>query len=251
MRLLARSGIATVGLLHIMIGLIALGLATGRGSGEADQSGAIAQISRIPGGIVLVWIVLIGMLALFGWQVLTALLANESDFRSRWGFRIVELGKAVGYLVIAATAFTFARGSSTSTAELTSGMSAALIKTPVGAVLLVVIGIVVLIVGISFVVSGVTGRFTEAIRVPRGLPGFVTTALGSIGYVAKGLVLSVAGVLFARAPFALDPESASGIHGALKILVELPYGAIALAVAGIGLIAYGLFFIVRARLVEM
>lgn len=234
-----------------MIGLIALGVATGRGSGEADQSGAIAQISRIPGGIVLVWIVLIGMLALFTWQLMTALLANKSSLRSRWGFRIVELGKAVGYLVIAATAFTFARGSSTSTAELTSNMSAALIKTPVGAVVLVIIGLVVLIVGISFVVSGVTGRFTEAIRVPRGLAGITTTALGAIGYVAKGLVLGVAGVLFALAPFTLDHDSASGIDGALKALVELPYGAIALALTGVGVIAYGFFFILRARLVRL
>ncbi|GAA3894123.1 DUF1206 domain-containing protein [Leifsonia kafniensis] len=251
MRILTRSGIAAIGILHIMIGAIALGIATGTSSGEADQSGALHQISAIPGGTVLLWIVLIGMLALCGWQIITALLANNPAPLRRWSFRVVELGKGVGYVVIAATAFTFARGSSTSTAEITRRATVRLLELPGGGIIIVIVGLVVLAVGISFAFSGLTARFSSAIRVPNGAGGVATIVLGILGYTTKGLALCLVGLVFVFAPFTVDRDRLSGMDGALKGLMELPYGDVTLTVIGAGLVAYGVFFILRARLVRL
>ena len=61
--LAARVGFVAAGLLHVMIGVIALRIASG-GSGTADQSGAIQELATTPGGGVLLWICFLGCVAL-------------------------------------------------------------------------------------------------------------------------------------------------------------------------------------------
>jgi hypothetical protein len=65
--------------------------------------------------------------------------------------------------------------------------------------------------------------------------------------VAKGIALFVVGVLFVVAAVTADPEKASGLDGALKSLIDLPFGKVILVAVGVGLIAYGLFCGARAR----
>src|SRR5213595_727562 len=62
-RVVARAGFVAVGLVHFLIGVIALRLALGQ-SGQADQSGAVAQVAGTPGGVVLLWAGLIACAAL-------------------------------------------------------------------------------------------------------------------------------------------------------------------------------------------
>jgi hypothetical protein len=54
-RRLARSGFVVLGILHILIGAIAISMATGAGGGEADQGGAMQQIQKSPVGVALLW----------------------------------------------------------------------------------------------------------------------------------------------------------------------------------------------------
>jgi Domain of Unknown Function (DUF1206) len=250
-RVLARAGIAIIGLLHLIIGALAISVATGSGGGEADQSGALNQLAKTPGGVFLLWAVVIGMLALVIWQVLQSFLVPGKDEERRWAHRLVELGKGLAYIFIGWTAFTFARGSSTSSQDSTQNWSAALLGAPGGAVLLVAIGLVVIIAGGSFAVRGVTGKFLRDIRMPRDPFGLIVTWLGVIGYAAKGVLLGVVGVLFLVAAFTVDPEKATGLDGAIKAIAGLPFGATLLIAAGVGLIAYGLYFLARARLVKL
>ncbi|MGO4689341.1 DUF1206 domain-containing protein [Glaciibacter sp. 2TAF33] len=250
-RWLARGGVAMVGLLHIIIGALAVSVATGSGGGEADQSGALNQLAKTPGGTVVLWSIIIGMLALALWQVLEVLLTRRKDDTRKWGHRIVELGKGAAYVFIAATAFTFARGSHTSTQDATQQASGALLGAPGGIIVLVIIGLMVVITGGSFVFRGVTGRFVQDIRMPREPWGLIVTWLGVIGYAAKGVLLGVVGALFLVAAFTVDPEKAAGLDGAIKTIEALPYGGALLIAAGVGLVAYGLYFLARARLVKL
>lgn len=247
---LARAGVAVVGVLHLLIGVIAISVATSSGAGdEVDGSGALRRIAETPGGVVILWGVIIGMLALGVWQVVQLLLVPGRSRRRRWGHRVIELGKGVVYFFIAGLAFTFARGESVSTARLTRNFSADILDNPGGAVLLVIIGLVTLVVGVSFVFRGASTNFIEDIRVPSGAVGQATVALGVLGFVAKGIALAVVGVLFVIAAFTSDTRIASGLDGALTWLLTLPSGAVIPVIVGVGLIAYGVFFVVRARLV--
>jgi hypothetical protein len=250
-RVLARAGVAIIGLLHIIIGALAISVATGSGGGEADQSGALGQLAKSPGGVFLLWAVVIGMLALVLWQVLQAFLVPGKDEERRWAHRVVELGKGLAYIFIGWTAFTFARGSSTSSQDSTQKWSSAVLGAPGGVVLLVIIGLVVIITGAVFAFRGVTGKFIRDIRMPRDPFGLIVTWLGVVGYTAKGVLLGVVGWLFMDAAFTVDPQKAAGLDGAIQSIAKLPFGAGFLIAMGVGLIAYGLYFLARARLVKL
>jgi hypothetical protein len=87
--------------------------------------------------------------------------------------------------------------------------------------------------------------------VPAGITGELVVVIGMLGYIAKGVALGVIGILFIVAAVTIDPSKASGLDGALKSLAALPYGAVILAIIGIGLIAYGVYCCARARLARL
>ncbi|GAA2243477.1 DUF1206 domain-containing protein [Herbiconiux moechotypicola] len=249
---LARSGFAVNGLLHILIGGIAIGIAVagGRG-GEADQSGALKQIAATPGGLVVIWAAVVGLVALGLWQVVTAVLVSDPDAKKKWGRRAAELGRAIVYFALGGTALVFALGGSTSSSDSSRTLSARLLETPGGVFLLVAIGLGVTGAGVGFVVIGVRRGFRKRIRVPSGAAGRAVVALGVVGYAAKGVALVAVGILFVVAAVTYDAEQAAGLDGALKALAALPFGIVVLCGVGVGLIAYGLFLGARARLEKL
>src|SRR6187431_669354 len=82
---LARIGYIVLGIVHIVIGVIAISIVTGRGSGEADQDGAMEQIRDTPIGVLLLWIITLGLAALAIWQITEAILERNPDTKQKWG----------------------------------------------------------------------------------------------------------------------------------------------------------------------
>jgi len=245
LRIAARVGYAVNGLLHVLIGVIALGIATG-GGGEADQGGALGQLAGHPAGAALLWVIVVGLWGLGLFQLLEAALVRGSD-RDDWVERAKEGGKGVAYLAVGVTASTVARGGSTDSSEQTQTVSARLLAAPGGVVLLVVLGVAVAAIGGYFVVKGARQGFREDLVVPAGRQGRVVVGLGVVGYVAKGVVLVLVGALFVVAAVQSDPSEATGIDGALRSMAEVPFGVVLLVVVALGLVAYGAFQFVRAR----
>ncbi len=244
---LARLGYAVNGLLHALIGIIAIEIALGVGGGQADQSGALSALAQTPGGVFILWTVFVGLTALGLWLILNSFLTAPAATTKRVGHYLSEIGKGVAYLAVAATTLTFARGGSTNSATTSTQASGAILSLPGGVLLVVVIGVIVVAIGGYFVVKGATKRFTRDLNLPSGSAGRATIAIGRFGYIAKGVVLGVVGVLFWVAAATLDPAKSSGLDGGLKTLRTLPLGTVILFLVGVGLIAYALYSFVRAR----
>jgi Domain of Unknown Function (DUF1206) len=241
----ARAGFAAAGLLHILVGGLAISVVAG-GPGEADQSGALAAIGQHPAGVLVLWAVVVGLFAVGLWQILEAATVRERDRRKRRLARLQEAGVAVAYVAVGVTAFRYANGSGSSTEEGAEGATAGLLGTPLGAALLLTVAAASAVIGIGFLVSGVNGKFLDTIERPDGAMGRVLTTLGRVGYLAKGVAVVVIGVLFAAAVFTDDASWAGGLDGALKALASLPFGIAILLVVALGFISYGLFLLARA-----
>jgi hypothetical protein len=250
-RFAARLGFAVNGLLHAIIGALAIAIAVKSGGGSADQSGALAEIAKSPGGGIVLWFATIGLAALGVWLVVGVFFDRTANRTQRRKNRVVEIGKGVAYLFLAGTALIFALGGSTNSAKDTRSMSAAILDAPGGVLLMILLAALVIAIGVYFVAKGARKTFKADIRVPRGSMGRVVVALGVVGYVAKGLVLGVAGILLAGAALTVDASKAAGLDGALKSLVELPFGQLIVILMGLGLIAYGAYSFVRARLARL
>jgi hypothetical protein len=246
LRFLARAGFAVNGLVHAIIGYLAIRVATGT-TDHADPAGAFGQIASTPGGIFVLWAVTIGLAALGIWLILGSFLLRPQDSKKRAVRFAVEIGKGIVYLALAAGAFAFVRqGASAGTGE-TATPSAQLLAAPGGLFVIIVIGVVILAVGVYFFVKGVRRTFVEDIEVLDGGAGRAVVTLGIWGYVSKGIALAIVGVLFVVGAVTTDPTAATGLDGALKALLKLPLGPVIVGAVGAGFIAYGVYCIVRAK----
>lgn len=242
-RKLARVGHVANGILHIMVGVLAWQIAFGGGQESADQSGAAKMLTDNPVGLVLLWVTIVGcvMLALFHASAVV------------WGYpelkeRVKAGAKAAVFAVIGFTFGSVALGGDSSSSESSQSLTAALMSNTAGAVLLIVIGTAVIAVGGYHVYSGVKKKFAEDLESPSRSD--VSKALiwtGVVGFVAKGIVLAMMGVLFIVAVAKNDPADNTGMDGALKTLQQQPFGVYLLAAVGVGLILYGIHQFLRSR----
>jgi hypothetical protein len=243
-RVLARVGTATIGLLHILIGAIAIAIAFGAG-GDADQSGALQALVDAPGGLFVVWAAIVGLIALTLWQILQTVVARKA------GQRILEIAKGLVYAVLAFTAITIAAGSGNDASSTEKSASARLLAQPGGVFVLALIGLIVLGVGIGFFVSGIRKTYERGLALPANRLATITVTLGRIGYIAKGIALGIVGALVLAGAVTYDPEKAGGLDGALKSLTQVPYGVVLLVAIGLGLLAYGAFWCVRSVAIRL
>jgi hypothetical protein len=246
LRLATRIGLAMLGVVHVVIGGIAISAATHSGGGEADQSGAMSQIARSLGGDILLWLMFVALGALAFWQVAQFVLVHERTAVKRWGRRISEGGKCIAYAVLAISALVFALGGRQSSQHTLETTSRWLLSAPGGAIVVFIVGGTVVGVGIGFLVIGVRAGFRKLLRMPSGGWRVVVTVVGVIGYVAKGIALGVVGAFFVIAAVTGNARAAGGMDPALKLMRHVAFGNTALVLLGCGLIVYGLFCGIRA-----
>ena len=247
----ARVGYVVLGLLHLLIGVIAVSIATGAGGDSADQSGALQQVRDAPLGVALLWVIVAGLAALAVWQIAEAVVERDPDAKKRWAHRAKFLGTAVAYLAIAITAFTLATGGRSDSTQSSRTLSAQVLAMPGGVALLVVVGLGVAVIGAAFIVRGATRAFEKHLSLPGGAAGRGLRGFRAGGHSAQGLPVGVAGILFVAAALTHDPNAAGGIDAALRSLAGLPFGQVVLWLVGAGLVVYGLFCFARARYARM
>lgn len=249
-RTVARIGYVVLGVVHIVIGVLAISITTGGGQ-NADQGGAMEQIREIPLGVLLLWVIALGLFALALWQIAEAVVERDPDTKKKWGRRAKFIGTALAYVAIGITALVYAVGGSSDSSSSTQSFSAQLMATPGGVALLVLAGLGVLAIGIAFVVRGFTRAFEKHLDLPAGTARKGIVVFGMVGYIAKGIAVGVTGVLFVVAALTHDAEAAGGLDAALHTLAELPFGVFILWIVGGGLVIYGLFCFARARYARM
>ncbi len=249
-KILARIGYVGSALIHLLLGVLAIQVAT-TGGGEADQAGALARLGDLPGGPLLLWTTTVGLFALALWLAIQAILGIGSSSKKRWIRSLVAGAKAAAYVALGATALTFALGSSSNGSSSAQQTTATILSMPAGQLLLGVIGLAAAGVGVYMVAKGVRQKFLEDIDAPSGAARRPVVILGVVGYIAKGIAVVVVGILLVTAAISLDPSKSTGLDGALKALVALPLGPVILVAVGIGLIAFGVYTAARARLARL
>lgn len=248
--IMARIGFAASGLMHLLMGYLAIRVANHQG-GESDQSGAFAQMVKLPGGMILLWVTVVGLTALALWLLAQAALGIGSSSKKRWVRSVISLGKGVAYGALASTALSLALRNPSDSSESSQQASGTILSLPGGQALLIAVGVVTAGIGGYFIYKGARKKFHEDIVLPSGHAKRAVDALGMTGYIAKGIAIVTLGVLFVVAAVQVDPKDATGLDGALKALAALPFGEAILIMIGVGLIAYGIYSFARARLARL
>jgi hypothetical protein len=255
---LAQVGLTAYGVVHLLIAWLALQLAWGGGGGSADQSGAMATLAGKPLGRALLWVLVVGLVALAVWQLAEVLrhragLQAQGEARKKAAGKVVKaVAKTVVYLFLAVTALRFATGGGQSSSDQQQSTVAGVFGWPGGRFLVGVAALVVIGVGVYHVRKGITGHFLEEIDTARAGAGQrrVIERLGQVGYPAKGVALALVGGLLGWAAVTFDPEKASGLDGAMRTLLDAPFGKVLLTLVALGIAAFGVFCLFRARYPE-
>nr|WP_258806347.1 DUF1206 domain-containing protein [Pseudarthrobacter sp. NS4] len=254
LELLARAGFAASGILHLLVGTIAIRLATG-GTGNADFSGAVAELATQPAGPFLLWASFAACAALALWQVSDAIFDyNQLPAKEKTKKKAKAAAQVLVFTGLALTLLSFAMGTGSGgdNQETASDLTASVIKAPGGLALLVLLGVGVAVTGVVYGIRGLKKSFEKHLAMPSSPTArTAVTVLGVTGYMAKGVVLLLTGLLIAVATLQAHPEDSTGLDGGLRALRDQPLGVYLLAAVGAGLICYGMFMIVRARLGKM
>jgi hypothetical protein len=240
----ARLGYAVSGVLHLLIGWIALQIASSASGKSADQSGALQTLAGNSMGRLTLWLAVVGFLALGFFQLAYGLAARPSAGTSPWAVRAQGISKAVLYLALAWTSFSTAKGHPSSSKAQSADFTASLLQHTGGRLLVGVIGLVVIGVGGYHVVKGWTKKFLQDLSEH---PGTLATRAGVVGYIAKGVALTVVGILFVTAAALNSARRATGLDGALRTLRQQPEGPWLLTAVALGIAAYGVYSFARAR----
>ena len=254
LEILARLGFAVSGILHLLVGAIAIRLAVG-GTGSADFSGAVAELATMPVGPFLLWGSFAACAALSLWQTSDAIFDfNHQPTKTKAKNKAKAVLQAIVYAVLALTLWHFVTGTGSGgdNRKTTSDFTVSVMVAPGGVVLLVVIGLAVAVTGVVYGIRGPKKSFQKQLRMPSPGPArTAVTALGVTGYLAKGTVLLLAGLLIVVATVKQHPEDSTGLDGGLRALRDQPMGPYLLAAVGAGLICYGAYMVMRARLAKM
>jgi hypothetical protein len=247
---LARVGLVAYGAVHLLIAWTALRLAWGAtGANSADTSGAMATLAQQPFGKVLLTSVAIGLLALALWQVSEVISgARDDPAVPRIRKKTTSGARAVIYASLGASAISVVFGSHSSASASEQQAASGVLAWPGGPVLVVAAGLITAGVGVGLMVKGVRVDISEEIDLPCVPAGArqVVIRLGQVGYVAKGVALAVVGGLLGYLAVTSDPHEV-GLDGALKTILQQPFGKFLLTGVAVGFVAFGLYWILQSR----
>ncbi len=245
---LARLGLAARATIYLLIGVLALAVALGRSNAETDQRGAMQDLNRHGPGHLLLWVIAVGLAGYALWRF------SEASFgvvgKAGAGPRVKSFVRGCVYAFLSVSAFQVALGRTTgSQAGQQEDLSAQVMRHGGGRVAVGIVGAVVVVVGLALMFEGLTHKFEKYLNMASMSPGArrTVTLLGVIGTTARGAVVALAGVFVVQAAWDYQPRKAAGLDGALKSLRDTPAGPWLLAVAALGLVAFGLYGFAEAR----
>jgi hypothetical protein len=248
---LARGGLIAYGVVHLLVGWLAMQIAWSKSGGaSADTSGALTTLARQPFGTVLLWVVAVGLVALALWQTSEAVWGHpDRDRAKRVRKQITSGAQAAVYAALAVSAALVALGSGSSSSQSQEQATTGVLAWPGGRVLVAAAGLVIIGVGVAGIVKGVKESFTEEIDTSSMSPTarMGVLRLGQVGYIAKGVAMSVVGGLLTYATVTFDRQTAQGLDGALQTILAQPYGRFLLTAVALGFAAFGLFAILQSR----
>ncbi|WP_282704139.1 DUF1206 domain-containing protein [Streptomyces sp. CC219B] len=247
----ARAGLAARGVIYLLVGAIALQIAFGDTSRQADRQGALEQISGKPLGAVLLWALGIGLVGMALWRLSEAVLGAAGPDGHKARNRLLAAGRCAFYAFAAYSVLRFAangdRGSSSD--EQSRDVTAKVLQWPAGQWIVAVGGCAVVVAGVWMGVQALRRSYHDELKIAEmsGAGRRLADVTGVGGGVARGLVFAVVGAFAVRAAVDYDPDRAKGLDDALRSFADTPLGPWLLACVALGLVLFGLFSFVAAR----
>lgn len=248
---LARIGYAAKGAVYILVGGLAVAAAVGSGGRASGSSGAMASISDATLGRVVLGAIALGLVGYVVWQGVRAAFDPEEDGVGR---RLLYALFALIHAGLASQAAQLAihgggSGSGSGGGGGSGGAqhwSARMMQQPFGPWLLGAAGVAVGLYGLQQIWNAWRVDLDDQLDLRSMTRRGRTWAIrsGRFGLAARGLVFAIVGTYLVVAAAQSDPSEAKGLGGVLEMMAGTPW---LLGLVAAGLVAYGVYYLVRAR----
>jgi Domain of Unknown Function (DUF1206) len=248
---LARAGFAARGVLYVIIGCLAVEIAFGHSSNQADSAGAVRLVASTPVGLVALWLLAAGFVGLALWRLSEAAYGGPGPGEQKAGSRLAALGKTVVYGALAFTIVKYAIGAGApkSSNQQSTDLTASVMHHPGGQVVTVAVGLALVLGGAYVAYSSWRRDFLKQLNMAGASQRTrrIVRWLGQVGGIARGAVFAAVGVFLIIAGAKSQPDQAKGIDSALRAFAQTPLGPWLLVVVALGLVTFGLFSCCEAR----
>jgi hypothetical protein len=251
---LARLGLVAKGVSFALVGVLAAKLAVGHGGHATSREGALAQVAQHSFGKVVLIALALGFAAYALWRFVQAFAEEHDPDESAavtWGKRAGYVGRGLIYAALTFSTLKLIAGAGhESQNEKAHKSTAMVLGWPAGRYLVGAAGLIVIGVGCWNLYRGLARKFEDKWRVEKLSHAMRTWGgrAGVVGHVARFVVFGLIGVFVTKAAIDYRPSEAIGIDGALQKLAHASYGPWLLGITAVGLVAYGVYCFVDARL---
>ena len=246
----ARFGFAAKGVVSILIGTLALRYALGWGGGVTGPRGAIERLLDEPLGHLTIGVLAAGLTAYALWMFVEAIIDPERKGAGFQGLaeRIAFFVTGVGYCLLAWAAVNLLLGRYGTGGTGLDDLAATVLTPRVGRWFIALVGGIVMTAGFLQFRLGLSARFRNILRQDLSKAArLAIIASGSMGYVALGVLSLLVGYSLVEVAVRYDPSEAGGWGEALWLLTTMVEGRWLLGLVSLGLIFYGLYFVLLMR----
>jgi len=245
---LARYGYGARGLVYCVVGALAVLAAFGAGGQTGDSKGALRAVLGGPAGPLVVGAMAVGLLAFALWRLVEGI--TDADRRGTGpkglAVRGAHLISAGIYAGLALTAASLSLGLGLKGGDGMQDWSAWLMARPLGRWLLALIGLGIIAGGGGFLGKAAFGDVTERLALARAQCRWARP-IGRFGYAARGIAFLIIGGFLVVAAWYQRSSEVKGLGEAFRLLRQMEYGWILLAVVAAGHVAFGAFGLIQAR----
>jgi hypothetical protein len=254
-KVLARVGFASRGVLSCIIGVLAVMAALGIGRGTTtDSKGALRVIYDQPFGQVLLTLVAVGLFGYSVWLFVQAILDPEHTARRPKRGPLMRIGRffaGVIHVGLGAYAVGLVTGIALGSDEdgAKSWTARLLGWDGVGVVIVAAFGLLVIGIGLFDVYKAFKNKLDERLDLSRlgRASRRVVVDICRFGLGARAVVFVLTGSFLILAAVRTDPADAKGLGETLAHIGRASYGLILLSVVALGFVAYGVYQLVEAR----
>ena len=250
LEILARAGFIGYGIVHLLFAWLILQIAFGKSGEEGNQNGALRTLGAQPMGKALLVAIAVGLIAMAIWQALEAAVGHRAlRDKDRLFERIASVVRTIVFLWLAWTAIKVVQDASANASDQQQALTEKLMASDGGRWLVGLAGLVLAAVGIGMIIYGYNKKFERNLKTGEMSPKThtLTRRLGMAGYIARGAVFAVAGILIVVAAVQYDPEKSRGLDGAVRTLRDQSWGPFVLALMALGIAAFGVYCFLQSR----
>jgi hypothetical protein len=242
-------GLLARGVLYATLAVLALDLVVGERDGrDVDARGAMDELARQGVGALLLGLLVLGFIGFALWHAFEAFVGRAS--RDDGGERALDALRAVVYGGLGALAISIlvAAERDGDTDRQQQSWTADVLGWPGGRLLVGAIGLVVIGVGLVLAGRALSGGEQESRAVRDAAPHEtpLVHTLAVVGNLGRGAVLLLVGVFVVSAAVEYDASETAGLDGALKRLLDEPYGDVLVLGVAVALGAFAVSSIARA-----